>query len=90
VNWSKIDAALAGALEQADKSAGARLPVFVQLHSGLSPPDSRTLSELGVCGAGGQSGVATANLSRQEVDTLSEQPWVRRLLLSGEQRLTGR
>lgn len=91
MNWTKLDAALAGALEQTDQNRDARrLPVFVQLDAEASPPDRETLFELGVCGADGQSGTGTANLSHREVEALSEQPWVRRLVLSGQQRLTGR
>lgn len=87
VDWSKIDAALAGALQQEEDRDARRLAVFVQLNA--DAPDHQALSELGVPGAGGQSGVCTATLSHQEVARLSEQPWVRRLALSGRQRLTG-
>jgi hypothetical protein len=88
VDWSKLDAALAAALAQDEERGDRHLTVFVQLDPDASPLDRQSLSALGVSGADGQSVVCTATLSHQDVGALSEQPWVRRLVLSGQQRLT--
>ena len=86
MNPSKIDAALAAALERAAPDQ-QQLPVFIQLHGDGAEGDEPMLARLGA-GAASQTGpVRTAVLSRRQVAELSEQPWVRHLRLSRPLRL---
>jgi hypothetical protein len=90
VDWSKVDAALAGALEGA---GDRRLAVFVQVFTGQA--GQAVLAEwrldpggpAGPAGPGGPTGTAglataTAVLSAEEVAELTDQPWVARIQLS--------
>ena len=76
MDWSKVDAALAGALEGA---GDRRLSVFVQVDTEQS--DCTVLAEWHLDPAG-PAGVATGELSADEVATLTEQPWLVRIQLS--------
>jgi len=85
VNWGKVDAGLAAAL---DPAAGAglgegRLSVFV--HVEVAGTDAGVCHRLGL-GPPGEE-IRTATLSPDEVAELSELPWVRRLELSRGLRL---
>ena len=89
MDWSKVDAPLAGALadagEWADGGTDYRVPVFV--HVDLERADPSVLGELGVRRAA--SGILTGDLSPAGVATLTDQPWVTRVQLSGPLRLLG-
>ena len=88
VNYDKVDAALAGALEDTSDCEARTLLVFV--HLGASAPSRRTLAGLGITGATGRKeGIATSTLSPREVAELSQRAWVRQLRLSGRSRLKG-
>ena len=78
MDWSKVDAALAGALAGAGE---ARLTVFV--HVDPEAADYSVLARLGVgeCGRP-PGGVLTAEVSPDEVAALTDHPWVHRLRLS--------
>jgi len=71
MDWSKVDAALAGAL--ADDDGSHRHAVFVHLAPDAAPDAGPDL---------GVGPVRTATLSRSEIDRLSEQAWVGRVRLS--------
>ncbi|MGH9179175.1 MAG: hypothetical protein ACRD0N_11575 [Acidimicrobiales bacterium] len=76
MDWSKIDAALAGALEGA---GDRRLAVFVQVDTEQADP--AVLAEWDLAPAG-PAGVATAELSADDVAVLTEQSWLVRIQLS--------
>ena len=96
MDWSKVDAALAGALSATpdhgwrrfEDATGAerRLPVFV--HVDADAADAVLLAELQVAGPPG-GGVRTATLSPADVARLTDQPWVTQVRLSGPLRLLG-
>lgn len=76
MDWSKVDAALAGALESAPFD---RVALFVQVDP--RQVDEAVLAEWHL-GPPGPSGLLTADLSGDEVGALTEQPWVVRVRLS--------
>lgn len=94
MDWSKVDAALAGALSDAVAGGerdgagaiGRRLPVFV--HVLAAQADAVLLAELEVGGAPAAS-VRTGTLTPAAVGQLTDQPWVMRVQLSGPLRLRG-
>ena len=83
LDWSKVDAALAGALADADAAGSARLAVFV--HVDVDRAEVSLLEELGVRASGG--GVCTGTVSPDGVDRLTDQSWVSRVRLSAPLRL---
>lgn len=84
MDYGKIDAALASALDGADDRA--RLPVFIEAVP-LTRAARETLLDLGARDAG--AGLFSAELEPQRVGELSEWSWVRRLRLSQHRRLAG-
>lgn len=77
MDWSKVDAALAGALADA---GDRRLPVFVHLDAERA--DRALLAGLQVL-LGEAGGVCTAHLSGDQVALLTDQSWVTGVRLSG-------
>ncbi len=88
MDWSKIDPALAAALEEVEEDLdGRRLPVAIDFEVAAAPAHRQILEELGVpLGCSPASGEA-ATLSARQVGALSEQPWVHRLRLARRLRL---
>lgn len=88
MNWSKVDATLAGALADvdADNRAQRRLTVFIDVD-----PESVDLTALaGFDVRKPETGdVCTATLSATEVERLTDEAWVRRVRFSGRLRLLG-
>lgn len=95
MDFSKLDAALAGALdpqpreprEWPEAMADPKLLVFV--HVQPDDVDRRELTRLGVRAESITGNVATATLSPEQIDELSEQPWVRQIRLSQPLKLLG-
>ena len=85
MDWGKVDAALAGALSDAEADAGRLLPVFVHLDAASA--DRSLLASLRLDPPGEES-VCTATLSAADVERLTDQPWVKRLGLSGPLQLS--
>jgi len=85
MDWSKVDAALAGALADSVDPGERRLAVFV--HVEVEQADASLLADLDVQAVGG--GVRTGTVSPAGVDHLTDQPWVTRVQLSGPLRLLG-
>lgn len=83
MDWSKVDAGLAGALTGGGGSS--RYAVFVHLTAGAG---ADVLAELGV-EASGEGRIRTATLSASEVELLSDQDWVSRLTASTTLGLAG-
>ena len=88
MNWSKVDATLAGALADAgaDDRAQRRLAVFIDVD-----PEAVDLTVLaGLDVRKPEAGdVCTATLSATEVERLTDETWVRRVRSSGRLRLLG-
>lgn len=95
MDWSKVDAALAGALSDAVDGGhrhgsgaddGRRLPVFV--HVVVGQADAVLLAALEVGGPPTGS-VRSGTITAAAVEQLTDQPWVTRVQLSGPLRLRG-
>jgi hypothetical protein len=63
------------------------LSVFIHLSPDASEGDRALLVGLGVPEGAVRSGLATATLSPEAIEQLSEKPWVRQLRLSQRLRL---
>lgn len=79
MDWTKIDTALAGALDHAD--AGECLGVFVHVDLAVCDPDED------LAALGGRGEVRTATVTVAQVADLTDQAWVRHLRWSGPLRL---
>jgi hypothetical protein len=90
MDYRKIDAALAAALEDEERPATVRqqpggapkLPVFVHVDPAAAVRRRAELARLGVRAGSVLGGIGTASLSPEQVRELSEQPWVRQIRLS--------
>lgn len=87
MNYQKLDAALAMALNDVESLAECSLVVFI--HTEPIPDQAAVvvLESLGVSNVGSGQDVFTATLSVNGVSQLSEQPWVQYLKLSQKLRL---
>jgi hypothetical protein len=84
MDYDKLDAALALTLERA-ADPEQRFPVFVHARQpGVEVP-ADLVSRLGTDAVGR---VHTAMLTRDDIDRLSEEPWVESLQLSPQRRPT--
>jgi hypothetical protein len=84
MDYDKLDAALALTLERAE-DPGQRFPVFVHARQPGAAVPADLVSRLGTDTVGG---VHTAMLTRDDIDRLSEEPWVKSLHLSLQRRPT--
>lgn len=82
MDYRKIDAALAIALEDIKDPEEPTLVVFVYIEKVPSSDESAFLGKMGVGGETGGKQIFTATLSARAVTELSEQPWIRYLKLS--------
>jgi hypothetical protein len=87
MDYQKIDAALAAALDDVQNPETQVFEVFVHVAQPLTSDDTGYLQELGVRGDTRGRQVFTATLSARAVAELSDQPWVRHLRLSRDLRL---
>jgi hypothetical protein len=86
MNYRKLDAALATALQQPPAPHERALSVFIHTERPPAPGEAEILESNGVrAGAGGRC-IFTAMLSPRAIDELSEQPWVRSLRLATQLR----
>lgn len=86
MDYGKLDAALAAALEEIQDPEQRALEVFVATTGAPGAAETDFLQGLGVSGAATGRQVFTARLSARAVAELSEQPWVRSLKLSQKLR----
>jgi hypothetical protein len=86
VDYQKVDAALAAAVEEAPDPNERSLAVFIHADRALGVEERSVMERLGV--SGGQAGarVVTATLSARAVEELTEQSWVRYVRLSQRMR----
>ncbi|MFP5318329.1 MAG: hypothetical protein ACLGI2_08540 [Acidimicrobiia bacterium] len=87
MDYRKIDAALAAALDDQGPPAARgrpvpRLAVFVHVDPAAATRRRADLARLGLPAGSVLGGIATASLSPDQVRELSEQPWVRQIRLS--------
>ena len=90
MDYGKIDAALAAALEDAQDTDRRDLTVFVRTTHSPTGDEAAVLRRLGVTGDVDGRQVFSATLSANTVDELSEQPWVQSIQLSNRLRPLGR
>jgi hypothetical protein len=89
VNYQKLDAALAMALNQVQNPEERCLVVFIQTEP-VTDSTAKFLENLGVSGVTTGRNMFTATLSANAVSQLSDQPWVKYLKLSQKLRLLNR
>lgn len=89
MNYQKIDAALAAALDEVRDPDERALSVFI--HTARAPVETEAalLEDLGVGVVTGEQRVFTATLSARAVAELSDQPWLRYMKLSRRLRILG-
>jgi hypothetical protein len=88
MNPGKLDAALAMMLESKEQQPNQRLSVFVRTENGLPAAARSTLKALGIEITENAS-VFSADLSKQQVSELSDQPWVKLIRLARTTRPFG-
>lgn len=82
MDYAKLDAGLAAALNDvADKETSA-LSVFIHAGRPVEPDEARFLETLGVQNGTPEQQVFTATVSPEAVEKLSDQAWVKSLRLS--------
>ena len=99
MDYRKLDPALVAALSRKpapaaapagpEPSAPPKLSVFVHVDPDASDAQQAKLTRLGLPRGSLQGGIATANLSPDQVRKLAEQPFVRRIRLSSPLNLLG-
>lgn len=87
MDYQKIDAALAAALDEVKDPEERAISVFI--HTEYAPRDAEAafLEDLGVGGVTGERQVFTATLSPRAIGELSDQPWLRYMKLSRKLRI---
>jgi len=88
MNYQKLDAALAMALNEVQDPEERNLTVFI--HTKLDADTAAVtafLENLGIIGVTGGKNIYTATLSQNAISLLSEQSWVHHLKLSQKFRL---
>ncbi|PMB22190.1 hypothetical protein CEN40_00035 [Fischerella thermalis CCMEE 5205] len=91
MNYKKLDAALAMALNQVQDPDERSLVVFIHTQPVTDNSNAAAILEnLGISGITEKKDVFSATLSVNEIAKLSEQPWVQYLKLSQKLRLVDR
>ncbi len=88
MNYQKLDAALAMALNDVSDPEDSSLVVFIHTEPLADPGAAAVLANLGVSAVNSGQDVFTATLSPNAISQLSEEPWVQYLNLSQQLRLT--
>ncbi len=87
MNYQKLDAALATALNDLQGSEETSLAVFIHTEPILDSAASAVLESLGVSGVSSGRDIFTATISPNAISLLSEQSWVKYLKRSQQLRL---
>ncbi|MBX9258003.1 hypothetical protein H1Q63_29450 [Desmonostoc muscorum CCALA 125] len=90
MNYQKLDAALATALNDVQDSEKPSLGVFIHTEPILDSAATAILENFGVSNATSGKDIFTATLSPNAISQLSEQPWVKFLKRSQQLRLVNR
>jgi hypothetical protein len=86
MNYQKLDAGLAMALNDVQNSAERNLVIFIHTQPAPDAAAAAFLESLGVSGVTSGRNMFTATLSANAVSQLSDQPWVQYLKLSQKLR----
>jgi hypothetical protein len=87
MNYHKLDAALATALNDVQDSEEPSLGVFIHTEPILDSAATAVLESLGVSGVTSGKDIFTATLSANAISQLSEESWVKHLKRSQQLRL---
>ncbi|MBN3881328.1 MULTISPECIES: hypothetical protein [unclassified Nostoc] len=87
MNYQKLDAALATALNDVQNLEEPSLAVFIHTESVLDSAATAILESFGVSGVSSGKDIFTATLSPNAISQLSEEPWVKYLKRSQQLRL---
>ncbi|MBW4676829.1 MAG: hypothetical protein KME52_23300 [Desmonostoc geniculatum HA4340-LM1] len=87
MNYQKLDAAVATALNDVQNPQQPSLTVFIHTEPILDSAAIAVLQSLGVSGITSGQDIFTATLSPNAISQLSEQPWVKHLKQSQQLRL---
>jgi hypothetical protein len=90
MNYQKLDAALAIALNDVSDPEESSLVVFIHTQPAVDAEAVAVLSNLGVDTTTTGTDIFTATLSPNAISQLSEEPWVKSLNLSQQLRLVNR
>ncbi|MFS0517121.1 hypothetical protein ACEYW6_20725 [Nostoc sp. UIC 10607] len=90
MNYQKLDAALATALNDIQDSKETSLEVFIHTEPILDSAATAVLKSLGVNDVNSGKDIFTATLSPNAISQLSEQPWVKYLKRSQQLRLVNK
>ena len=89
MDYRKVDAGLASALEFASDGDAPSLQVFIHTSDSLDEAQEMMLADCGVRGAKSGRKIYTATLSPSTVARLSDQPWVEYIRSAQRMRLLG-
>lgn len=87
MDYQKIDAALAAALDEVKNPEERAISVFIHTEHAPGDAEAAFLKDLGVGGLTGGRQVFTATLSPRAIGELSDQPWLRYMKLSRKLRI---
>lgn len=87
MDYRKLDAALAAALDDVQNPEERAFTIFIHTTHAIDTAQAAFLEGLGVSGVRGGRQMFTATLSARAVAELSDQPWVQYLTLSRKLRL---
>ncbi|MEA5627070.1 hypothetical protein [Nostoc sp. UHCC 0251] len=90
MNYQKLDAALATALNDVQNPEEPSLAVFIYTEPILGSAATAVLESLGVSGVSSGKDIFTATFSPNAISQLSEQPWVKYLKRSQQLGLVNR
>ncbi|MBD2560830.1 MULTISPECIES: hypothetical protein [Nostoc] len=90
MNYQKLDAALATALNDVQNLEKPSLAVFIHTEPILDSTATTVLKSLGVNDVTSGKDIFTATLSPNAISQLSEQPWVKYLKRSQQLRLVNK
>ncbi|MEJ6484181.1 hypothetical protein N0Y54_23180 [Nostoc punctiforme UO1] len=90
MDFQKLDAALATALNDVQNPEEPSLEVFIHTEPILDSAATAVLENLGISGVTSGRDIFTATLSLNAISQLSEEPWVKYLKRSQQLRLVNR
>jgi hypothetical protein len=90
MDFQKLDAALATALNDVQNPEEPSLEVFIHTEPILDSTATAVLENLGISGVISGRDIFTATLSLNAISQLSEEPWVKYLKRSQQLRLVNR
>ncbi|MBF2067295.1 MAG: hypothetical protein IGS39_23190 [Calothrix sp. C42_A2020_038] len=87
MNYQKLDAALAIAIDEVENLEEPKLVVFIHTNESLDTQAVTFLESLGIGDANDGRNIFTATVSPSTVSELSQQPWVKSIKLSQKRGL---